>query len=58
MLGSEILVAPVMKKGDEKRAVVLPAGRWTYCDGREYEGGKTVEVDAPIEVLPYFTKNN
>ena len=56
LLGSEILVAPVMKKGEVQRAVVLPAGKWTYCDGKEYDGGQTVEVDAPIEVLPYFTK--
>ena len=56
MLGSDILVAPVIKKGQNLRNVVLPEGRWIYCDGKVYEGGKAVTVPAPIEVLPYFVK--
>ena len=56
MLGSEILVAPVVEKGQTVRSVILPAGKWIYCDGNAYEGGQTVEVAAPINVLPYFTK--
>jgi len=56
MLGSDILAAPVMEKGAVKRTVVLPAGEWVYCDGTEYAGAQTVEVDAPLERLPYFTR--
>lgn len=56
LLGADILVAPAVEKGQTIRSVVLPEGKWTYCDGKEYEGGKTVEVPAPIEVLPYFIK--
>ncbi len=56
LLGSKVLVAPVLEKGQVKRHVVLPKGKWQYVDGIIYEGGKTVEVDAPLEVLPYFIK--
>ncbi len=56
MLGANVLVAPVLEKGATTRAVVLPTGKWRYCDGLVYDGGKTVTVPAPIEVLPYFTK--
>lgn len=56
LLGSDILVAPVVEKGQTVRPVILPEGKWIYCDGNEYEGGQTVSVAAPIDVLPYFTK--
>ena len=56
MLGSRVLVAPVTVKGMTKRDVVLPAGKWKYCDGTVYDGGCTVKVDAPVNVLPYFER--
>ena len=58
MLGEKILVAPVVTKGETERKVVLPAGKWLYLGKTEYEGGCTVTVPAPIEVLPYFIKND
>lgn len=56
MLGSQMLVAPVIEKGATTKRVVLPEGKWLYLGKDEYEGGKTVTVDAPIEVLPYFVR--
>ncbi|KJF45730.1 glycoside hydrolase family 31 protein [Draconibacterium sediminis] len=56
MLGDDILVAPVVKKGEYTRDVVLPKGKWKADDGTVVKGGKTIKVDAPIERLPYFTK--
>ena len=56
MLGADVLVAPVMEKGAEQRSVALPGGQWIYCDGKEYEGGSTAFVSAPVEILPYFTR--
>ena len=56
MLGSNYLVAPVLTKGAVTRDVALPEGRWRYVDGTVYEGGLTVTVPAPINVLPYFEK--
>ena len=54
MLGSEILVAPVLKKGQFKTKLRLPKGNWIADDGTEYEGGKEIEIHTPIERLPYF----
>lgn len=56
MLGDDMLVAPVVTPNTDKRNVVLPQGQWKYCDGTIYNGGTTVEVNAPIDVLPYFEK--
>lgn len=60
MFGPEILVAPVMEKGQEKREVYLPAGAewknvWT---GECFKGGQTVTAAAPIEQIPLFAKND
>ncbi len=54
MLGDKILVAPVIQKGATKRTVVLPEGWWLYLGKTLCKGGRTVESDAPIDVLPYF----
>ncbi|WP_262249785.1 glycoside hydrolase family 31 protein [Parapedobacter soli] len=56
MLGDDILVSPVIEKGARSRKVVFPEGKWKGDDGKIIEGGKTVEVDAPLARLPYFTK--
>ena len=57
MLGDDYLVAPVLEKGAVTREVILPEGKWMNMnDGAIYEGGKTITVDAPISVLPYFKK--
>ena len=58
MLGDKLLVAPVLKKGERSRKVVLPSGNdWKYIPTRKvYQGGQTIIVDAPLEILPYFEK--
>ena len=58
MFGSEILVAPVMEEGIRERNVYLPAGvTWVNArTGEEVEGGQTIKVAAPLEVIPLFTK--
>lgn len=56
MLGSDILVAPVLKKGERSKTVRLPGGKWRYFDGTVFDGSTCVEVDADLDVLPYFEK--
>ena len=56
VLGSDIIVAPVVEKGVRLRSVVLPKGEWQAEDGKKYKGGKTIEVSVPLERLPYFKK--
>lgn len=58
MFGPEILVAPVMEEGVRSRSVYLPAGTvWIDAyTGKEYAGGQTIKVEAPLEIIPVFTK--
>ncbi|MCQ0032634.1 glycoside hydrolase family 31 protein [Burkholderia glumae] len=55
MLGSSMLVAPVVEPGQTTRDVYLPAGaRWaSYWSGEVFEGGQTVRLPAPME-CPVF----
>jgi alpha-glucosidase len=56
MLGDKILVSPVVEKGARSRMVVLPEGNWKSDRGEILKGGQTVNIDVPLERLPYFTK--
>lgn len=56
MLGNEILVAPVVEKGARTRSVILPNGKWKSDDGQILTGGKTIEINVPLERLPFFIK--
>ena len=42
-----------------KRKVYLPEGsEWThYFTGVAYQGGETVEIEAPLSQLPVFVRN-
>jgi len=54
LLGSDLLVAPVVEPGTERRRVWLPAGEWVHLwSGEKYAGGWT-EVAAPIGQPPAF----
>ena len=54
LFGPDLLVAPVMEEGVQERTIYLPKGyRWTDAYTKiEHEGGQTVTVPAPIEVIP------
>ena len=57
--GSEVLVAPVFKKGARSRKVTFPAGAtWINWNKptQTFAGGKTVTVQAPLDELPMFVK--
>ena len=56
MLGKDMLVAPVVKQGETVKRVVLPEGKWQDPNGEIFEGGRTIEYPAPLEVVPYFIK--
>jgi len=58
-LGDRILVAPVFIP-EPHRKVYLPAGKWYDFDEpvKEFTGGKTILVDAPLDKLPRFVKAN
>ncbi len=56
MFGSKLLVAPVMQPHVTTRSVYLPGGRrWKEtATGKVFDGGRSVEAYAPIDVIPVF----
>ena len=59
LLGSDVLVAPVLAAGARERDVYLPAGAsWTdAATGEVHDGGTTVRTDAPLDVVPVFLRD-
>lgn len=58
MVGRDLLVAPVVAEGATSRKVYFPAGT-AWCDwytGERHEGGREVEVKAPLDRLPLFVR--
>ena len=58
MFGPDILVAPVMEAGATEREVYLPAGTsWVDANTKKvYNGGQTVRVPAPIDIIPIMVR--
>ena len=54
MMGTDLLVAPVVIKGQTERTVVIPPGTWVGDDGETVVGPKTLTVKTPLSRLPYF----
>ncbi len=54
-----MLIAPVTEAGVVAKSVYLPAGtKWTEVESNTaYEGGQTVTVKAPLELIPVFVKD-
>jgi alpha-glucosidase len=57
MLGSNVLVAPMLEKGN-LRKVILPNGKWKSPDGKILKGGKTYELNVGLDQLLYFELEN
>ena len=56
LLGPDVLVAPVVEKGARKRRVLVPPGTWRGDDGTVVTGPASVEVEAPLERLPWYRR--
>jgi alpha-glucosidase (family GH31 glycosyl hydrolase) len=56
MLGDDILVAPVLEKNAVSRWVQFPPGAWKDESGITFKGPRRIQVDAPLEKLPWFVK--
>lgn len=55
MLGTDILVAPVLKKGERSRNVIFPKGNWLGEDGSKVVGPSIQTIKVPLERLPYYS---
>ena len=56
LLGTDLLVAPVLEEGQTERTLYLPAGSWTHVwTGEAHDGPGWVTVDAPIGEPPLFS---
>jgi alpha-glucosidase (family GH31 glycosyl hydrolase) len=54
-LGAALYAAPVVHRALTARTLWLPPGRFVDLDdGRAYDGGASITVDAPLEKLPIF----
>jgi alpha-glucosidase len=56
MLGSDVLVAPVVTEGATARSVFFPPGCWRAPSGATHHGPGDARVHAPLTALPYFTR--
>lgn len=58
LFGEELLVAPVLKKGERVKRVYLPEGEWIDFNDKKtvYLGGQTIVYRAPLNVIPIFVK--
>ncbi len=56
LLGDNILVAPLLEKGEGSRKVLIPKGKWKNSIGKTIKGPKTIEITVPIDEIPVFEK--
>ncbi|MFC5803920.1 glycoside hydrolase family 31 protein [Streptomyces formicae] len=57
LLGDALLVAPVLARGTDRRAVRLPRGWWyDTVTGEAYEGPGQVLLDAPLSRIPVLAR--
>jgi alpha-D-xyloside xylohydrolase len=58
LYGDDLLVAPLWQNGARSREVYLPAGGWEdfWNRARSFEGPATINVDAPLDVIPVFVR--
>ena len=58
LCGRYLLVAPITEPGAESWPVYLPEGLWVdFWEGIEYEGGREIMVDAPLDKIPVFVQS-
>jgi alpha-D-xyloside xylohydrolase len=58
MFGPAVLVCPVTRADAQTRPVYLPAGTawYDFWTGQCYEGGQTIDADAPLDILPLYVR--
>lgn len=59
ILGKDLLIAPVIKKGATKRTVYLPGGTWIDYNNPQkvYSGEQTIDYPVSLKTIPMFIKS-
>ncbi|MDB5214770.1 MAG: uncharacterized protein JWO86_2697 [Myxococcaceae bacterium] len=60
LFGDDLLVAPVVTRGERTRSVVAPAGSWIdWWDATSYasDGHAPIAIDAPVDKLPLVLRD-
>ena len=57
LLGTAVLVAPILHEKEHKRLITLPAGIWySFWDDQLYVGPTQFELPVTLETIPLFIK--
>jgi alpha-D-xyloside xylohydrolase len=57
MFGPAVLVNPVLEPAARSRRLYLPHARWyDFWTGRSFDGGRTIDAEAPLERIPLFVR--
>jgi alpha-glucosidase/alpha-D-xyloside xylohydrolase len=57
LYGRDLLVAPVVAKGQTERRIYLPRGRWyDFWNGRTLEGGREIARPVDLATLPLYVR--
>ena len=56
LVGADIMVTPVVEKGARQRGIAVPPGRWQGDDGQVVQGPASIEIQVPLERLPWFRR--
>ncbi|NOY95423.1 MAG: glycoside hydrolase [Chlorobi bacterium] len=56
LLGENVLVAPLLEKGEGIRKVLIPEGKWKNTEGGIIKGPKTIEITVAMDELPVFER--
>ena len=57
MLGTNVLVTPVVQKEARSRSVTFPKGTWVGDDGSTVAAPAVKTIPVPLDRLPYFTRS-
>ncbi|HUE84025.1 MAG TPA: TIM-barrel domain-containing protein [Pyrinomonadaceae bacterium] len=57
MIGTDLLVAPIVTSGATERLVYLPKGDWyDYWTNKKHTGGTMIRVAAALDTVPMFVR--
>ena len=56
LIGTDLLVAPILEAKSRHRVVQIPPGIWQSADGTKTEGPQAITVSADLDELPYFKR--